>query len=264
MKMFIEKITGMNLHYDNATKDLILDEKPIKKSIRILKDMKDVIFNKEWLNQINPERKMYYMFRDISKEEDRTTTEENNLRYDITVIPPDLMGEEFVKTQGHTHPSVQGTKTTYAEMYQVLNGHALFLIETKDGKDTKTSYIYGKDGDIIIVPPNHSHVTINPTDEILIIANWVERNFKSDYRPILKNHGLSYYLIKKDDKRVFIKNPHAKGNSELTEMKPINPEVLGLEKDEPIYRLIKTPEKLEFLTRPQDYEILFKKITSEE
>ncbi len=262
--MFIEKITGMDIHYNNDSKSLILNETPLKKSIRTLKEMKDVIFNKDWLTQVDPERKMYYMFREISKPEDKTTTEEKNLRYDITVIPPDLMGEEFVKTQGHNHPVVSGTKTTYAEVYQVLNGHALFLIESKDGKDTKTTYIYGEDGDIIIVPPNHSHVTINPTNEILIIANWVERNFKSDYKPILKNNGLSYYLIKKDGDRVFIKNPHTKGNSELTEMKPINPELLGLEKDEPIYNLIRTPEKLEFLTRPQDFEEFFKKVTDKE
>ncbi|MBW6461684.1 MAG: glucose-6-phosphate isomerase [DPANN group archaeon] len=261
MKMFIEKITGMDIYYDNTTKDLVFNEKPLKKSIRTIEEMKNVISNKDWYNQVNPKRKMYYMFRDISKPKDKTTTEETNLRYDITVIPPDLMGDEYVKTQGHAHPFIPGTKTTYSEIYQVLNGHALFILETKDGKDTKTSYIYAKEGDIIIVPPNHSHVTINPTDDILIIANWVERNFTSDYKPILKNNGLSYYLLKKDGDRVFIKNPHTKCHSELTEMKPINPELLGLKKDESIYNLIKAPEHLEFLTRPNDFKDFFKKVT---
>lgn len=261
MKIYIQKVTGMDIHYDNVSKELVLNEKPLGRSTRILKDMKDVIKDQEWVKTVKPERKMYYMFRNIYEDTDKTIIEDNNLRYDITIIPPDMMGDEYIKTQGHCHPCVSGTDVTYPEIYQVLNGQAIFMFEKKEGKQTKTYHIHGKEGDIVILPPGCSHVTINPTDQILILANWVETNFKSDYKPLLKAKGLAYYYIKKDNENEFIKNLAAgKEASELEELMPIDPELIGLKKDEPMYSLIKTPERLAFLTRPQDYGTFFSKV----
>ncbi|MCK4808550.1 MAG: glucose-6-phosphate isomerase [Candidatus Aenigmarchaeota archaeon] len=260
MKIYIQKITGMDIYYDNISKELVLNGKPLNSSIRFLKEMKDVIHDKEWFSTVKPDRKMYYMFRDIHEDADREAAEDNNLRYDITVIPPDMIGDEYVKTQGHCHPCVTGTDVTYPEMYQVLNGEAMFIFEKKEGKETKTYHIHGKEGDIVILPPGYSHVTVNPTDQILIVANWTESRFKSDYRPMLKTRGLAYYYIRKGNESAFISNINNKDASSLEEIRPIDPELIGLKKDEPMYALIKTPEKLAFLTKPQDYGTFFSKV----
>ncbi len=264
MKIYIQKITGMDIYYDNISKELVLNGKPLEISIRLLKEMKDVIHDKEWFDKVNPDRKMYYMFRNIHEDSDKNAIEDNNLRYDITVIPPDMMGDEYVKTQGHCHPCVSGTDVTYPEMYQVLNGEAIFLFEKKEGKQSKTYHIHGKEGDIVILPPGCSHVTVNPTDQILILANWVDAHFKSDYRPMLKTRGLGYYYIRKDSESAFISNVNDKDASILEELRPIDPELIGLKKDEPMYSLIKTPEHLAFLTRPQDYGTFFSKVIEQQ
>ncbi|MBA3043669.1 glucose-6-phosphate isomerase, partial [archaeon] len=72
--------------------------KRIRPDIRRLYDMKEVIYDKEFLeNAENIE--LYYMYRGVFLDEtDKKTMEENNLRYDITIIPPMKIGKEFVKT----------------------------------------------------------------------------------------------------------------------------------------------------------------------
>ncbi|MEA3230030.1 MAG: glucose-6-phosphate isomerase family protein [archaeon] len=263
MKVYIPKITGMDIYYDSTSKNIMHNEKPAEKSIRCLKDIKEVVYDKTWTQKTNPERKMYYMSRNIYEEQDKESIINKNLRYDITVIPPDLMGCEYVKTLGHRHPNIPKTDISYTEIYQVLNGCAIFIIEKTENKKTEFIHIHAKVGEIVIVPPNYSHITINPSNEILIISNWVADNFKSDYRQVIKTHGLAYYYIKKDTEDVWISNPNYKNETTIKQIEPVNPELIGLKKDEPLYNLIKTQSHLEFLNEPQKYETLFKKVLSQ-
>ena len=43
-------------------------------------------------------------------------------------------------------------------------------------------------GDKVIVPPNCGHVTINPSEKTLRMANWVCRSFESLYEPYTQHH----------------------------------------------------------------------------
>lgn len=151
--------------------------------IRKIKDMEDVLFDKRTA-QANPEQELYYMYRGIK--------EEDNLRYDITIIPPFLMGEEFVKTLGHFH----GTDSN--EMYIILEGEGIFIFQK--GKDIVEDFyaVKGKKGDCIIVPQEYAHVTINPSaKETLKMANWVNQVSGFDYQSVKDKNGLCYfYTIK--------------------------------------------------------------------
>ncbi|MEW6592519.1 MAG: glucose-6-phosphate isomerase family protein, partial [Candidatus Hadarchaeota archaeon] len=71
--------------------------------VRLAKDMKEVILDKEWLKK-NEDVELYYMYRNLWKWGDERKILQNNLRYDITVIPPRTLGRELVKTAGHYHP----------------------------------------------------------------------------------------------------------------------------------------------------------------
>ncbi len=101
--------------------------KRVKPTIRTLFDMKDVIYDREWLRMAN-NIELYYMYRELAlSKNDTLTMKEHNLRYDITVIPPLMLGCEFVKTAGQYHPKVPGTDMTFSEIYEVLSGEAQYL-----------------------------------------------------------------------------------------------------------------------------------------
>ena len=91
--------------------------------IRKLKDMGTVLYDKEWAQTADPELELYYMYRGLK--------EDGNMRYDITVVNPVMLGQEFNKTKGHTHISNHG------EEYIVLEGKALYLMQKKELSSVK-------------------------------------------------------------------------------------------------------------------------------
>ena len=95
-------------------KTIKFGDKIIEPSIRKLSDISDVVYDTKWLDgMLKNSRKgdidLYYMYRDLALNDlDRKVMQENNLRYDITIIPALEMGTEYVKTLGHYHPPVRG------------------------------------------------------------------------------------------------------------------------------------------------------------
>lgn len=157
------------------------DLKNLTPNIRFLSDIKDVLFDQEWYLNQRENPAIYYMYRGLEKKD--------NLRYDITVIPPFLMGQEPVKTLGHFH----GLDSN--EMYIVLEGQGLFLLQKGKDKIEEFIAIKGKKGDCIIVPKGFAHITINPTkNETLKMANWVKDESGFDYETVKDKKGLCYYF----------------------------------------------------------------------
>jgi len=170
--------------------------------IRKLKDMEDVLLNKE-VAKSNPEQEIYYMYRGLK--------EENGLRYDITVIPPFLMGEEYVKTKGHFHCA------DYGEIYTVIKGEAVFLMQK--GKDSIEDIyaVKAKAGQSVIIPSGYAHVTINASNETLELANWVSVECASDYDTIKEKKGAGYFYTIKG----WIKNTNYKNTPEMRFEEPL-------------------------------------------
>lgn len=142
--------------------------------VRKLKDMDDVLYDQEWAKTADPDLVLYEMAHE--------TKIKNNMRYDITIIPAKLLGKEFVKTKGHSHPE--------KEEYQVLEGEAIFLLQ----KDNQAKAIKAKKDDKIIIPSNWGHVTINPSKtKTLKLANWIKKDSQGDYSEFVKKQGACYY-----------------------------------------------------------------------
>lgn len=90
------------------------------------------------------------------------------LRYDLTRILP---GNQ---TSGHYHLGDE------PELYEVQSGQALFLTQSRDMQ--KTYLIEAKEGEKVVIPPDFSMRTINPSIENeLIISNWVAVQVKNNY-----------------------------------------------------------------------------------
>ena len=161
---------------------LFVDGKEHPSSVRMLSELKDVLMNDISIDE-NPE--MYYMFRDICKK--------NGMRYDITFIPNRKMAGECAKTYGHCHPIAED-RLTYPEIYQVLAGRALFILQEELANAANiVTMVDAKKGDTVLIPPNHCHVSVNPGPENLLLANIVADNFKSIYEIFRENRGAAYY-----------------------------------------------------------------------
>ncbi|MFZ3055092.1 MAG: glucose-6-phosphate isomerase family protein [Minisyncoccales bacterium] len=170
--------------------------------IRKLKDVESVLLNKD-VAKDNPEKELYYMYRGIK--------EEKGLRYDITVIPPFLMGEEYVKTKGHFHCSNKG------ELYTVIKGEAFFLIQKGSEVIEDIYAVKAKAGESVIIPNGYGHITINPSEETLELSNWVSLECISDYKKIEEKNGACYFYTTKG----WIKNNNYKNIPEIRFEEPL-------------------------------------------
>jgi glucose-6-phosphate isomerase len=151
----------------------------VETEIRYLDDMKMVLYDKAWARTA-PNFEVYYMERGLE--------EKNGLRYDITTIPPRMLGQEFVKTKGHYHIGA------YQELYIVLEGEGIFLMQKRgEGKIQDAYYVKATRGDCVLVPSFYGHATINPASTTLKMGNWISKEYKADYESIGTKGGFSYY-----------------------------------------------------------------------
>ncbi|MBI4692009.1 MAG: hypothetical protein HY773_00995 [Candidatus Terrybacteria bacterium] len=92
----------------------------------------------------------------------------NGLRYDLTLLRPSS------QTAGHYHFGIE------PELYEVQSGRAQFLIQSRDAQ--KTYLIETEEKERVVIPPDFSMRTINPSKEKeLLISNWVSDKIKNDY-----------------------------------------------------------------------------------
>lgn len=156
----------------------------LKPDVRHLSDMLDVVFDKNWVKTApNMNMDLYYMYRKL--------TENNGLRYDITIIPANMLGLEFTKTKGHHHAG------NYGELYTVLEGEGFYLMQKGDeNKIEDVCVVEAKKDQSIIIPAGYGHVTINPSKNSLKTGNWVNKNDKGNFNLFEKMQGACYYYTK--------------------------------------------------------------------
>ncbi|MEM0480635.1 MAG: glucose-6-phosphate isomerase family protein [Candidatus Aenigmatarchaeota archaeon] len=224
-------ITKLSIKIENY--QLYLNNKPLSFNVRKIKDLNPVLLEKNGSEEI-----AYYMYRDVYLEEHKNFF--IDIRYDITIMKPIIIGKEYNKTFGHYHPKAIDN-LSYPEVYEVLEGEALYILQSEDFK--RVVLIFAKEGDQVIIPPNFGHVTVNIGKKDLIMCNLVYRNFESNYKPFEEKKGAAiYYTIEG-----IIENPnYEEFTIEEKDAKKIFSEEL-------YFSFISNPEFFEFLINPKKF-----------
>jgi glucose-6-phosphate isomerase len=222
--------------------------------IRRLYDMKEVLYDQSWLAQ-SENVELYYMFRDLflSQSDERRLLEQG-LRYDITIIPPRALGREYVKTAGHYHPLVPGSAVSYPELYEVIEGEGVYLLQKEDGSDVVA--VFASEGDKVLIPPGYGHITINRANRTLKMANFVARDFSSIYQPIREKGGGAFFCTAEG----WIRNhryPSAAGLRRVQAPDKSKLRRLGMPGGKEMYPLLREPGRLAFLVRPEEHMDVF-------
>jgi glucose-6-phosphate isomerase len=217
-------------------------------SIRSMKDLAVVASDENIELDDSP---AYFMYRNVHVPQDEETITTNNQRFDLTVIPANKLGREFIKTSGHYHPKKPGTDVEYPELYYVISGQATYLMQKHEADGSISNVIISrvKPGQAIIMPLGYGHVTINELDEPLVMANWVERNFKSDYGDFETKRGAAYYL---NSDGSIVNNPRYENVPEVRMMES-NPQKIAELAGTPIYDYVKSLDKIELIAKPEGY-----------
>ncbi|TSA46218.1 hypothetical protein D4R52_00935 [bacterium] len=193
--MRLEKYAGLPIE---LREDLFLDfagsVAPVAPAIRDFSSMRSYLKDASspyW------RRDVYHMYRGVAREEHEQAIREANLEYDLTVIPPGKIGNEYVKTIGHYHAYKPGAPVRYPEVYEVVYGKVFWILQSASDDLERLEKVYAisaERGEKIIVPPGYGHVSVNPTDDVLILSNWQSLGNKGIYEPYEKHNGAAYYV----------------------------------------------------------------------
>ncbi len=223
--------------------ELFIDGKKHERKSRTLGQMSSVLMEPRSIASMEGQN-LYFMYRQVFKQ--------HNLRFDITVIPAASGGTEFPKTFGHYHPpsgqESEGKGHEYPEVYQVLKGKATFILQKKNHDETIDAVILdATERDVILLPPNYGHVSINSGKEDLVLSNIVYDEFISTYDEYKDNHGAAYYYLR-DGELVQNDSYIVKGMERLS-AKDFNGRFKFTCKDL-LHELYAEPKKFEFLHKP--------------
>ncbi len=249
----LEATSGLPLRLaDNGTLVFGGDLPPVAPAARSLAAMRDVLADPQ---ATGPEH-LYYMYRDVGWPKDKAKTAPHGLRYDITVLLPARLGQEWNKTYGHYHP-LAPSGGYYPEVYEVISGRAIYLLQHRDseGAIDDVLVIPAMPGDKVFMLPGYGHATINPGAEPLVMANWVAGAFSSEYGDYERRHGAAYYALAGAEAVRWQPNPHYDRVPEARTVAPRCPEgTTGLRAGRPMYTDgAVAPEGLAYLVDPSMY-----------
>lgn len=209
---------------------------------------------------------IYWMLRDLGLKDKPDFKQAAGLRYDISVFRGSRFGREFMKTSGHYHPLLPGTPVSWPEVYEILDGQALYVLQKVDDMDLGPDEVTVEDviiveglpGDKVIMPPNYGHVTINSLPDPLVMSNWVSSHFSSVYGKVEEARGFAYYYLHGDGSPRWVKNPqYSKPLPPLRRAVVREVPELGLTRQTPLYlSAVSDPDKFLWLNDPAAFEEL--------
>ncbi|MDD5292075.1 MAG: glucose-6-phosphate isomerase family protein [Candidatus Omnitrophica bacterium] len=249
---------GLDIKFDENKCSLSFNEGVTERepAVRTIEQMKEVLADES----VSGPEELYYMYRNIHAIKDDAVIKQHKLRFDITIIKPDMLGNELMKTAGHYHPK------SYPELYEVVYGEALCLQQRYNKNDFRkieeVIVVRAKQGQKIVCLPHFGHILINSGNKPLITSNWVSSEFSSEYDLYKESKGAAYYAFSKDKNIEWSKNNFFTQVPDIAFLVP-NDEIreFGLKTGVPMYSLIKDLKNIDFLNNPDKYRYnnVFKK-----
>ncbi len=157
-------------------------------------------------------RLLYALYEKNAREEDISIFNGYDINYNLKVVLPGLVGDEYIKSIPHFHPVDNTTGETFTEIHEIIQGEGIILLqkneETRDLVN-KVSAVEFKPGDQLFIRSGNGHTTINTGREPVIIGSLIKRSSETNFEPFMERRGCIYYLIRTEDGRSeFVFNPH--------------------------------------------------------
>ena len=162
-----------------------------------LRELEPVLYDTKCLRNFGLDVPAYETYRDCCDDEAKDLLRKNGLRYDVTVMPPLMLGEEYVKTLGHYHLPF-GEADPHPEIFEVLEGEAEFLVQKQCGEEVdNVTLLIAKEGEKVLAPPGRGHVIINASPRRLVVGHLVSRSCVEASDQYVKRRGAAFYVLTK-------------------------------------------------------------------
>jgi glucose-6-phosphate isomerase len=256
--------SGLPLEVDDSQPDLALviggRLRPGVREERTLADLRPALADPE-ADGPDP---AYYMYRGVGRfsAADGDSRRVYNWRYDVTVFPSGRYGDEYLRTVGHYHPARAGATVAYPEVYEVLHGTALFVLQKVDTYQAGPADVRVADlillraeaGEKAMMLPDYGHWTVNTTDQPLIVSNWICDDFSSHYCSVIAARGPCCYVVAGGSGSQLRRNPaYNDPPAQISHARTVGVRELGLVTGRPMFaELPCQPSRWRYLCHPDE------------
>lgn len=205
----------------------------------------------------------YDTYRAIAYPQDRELFEREQTSYDITVIAPGSVAGEPKKTSGHYHGWNDTRTNTYGEVYEVLLGTALFMLQRSPDFEENPSDAQVNDciavtveaGQTLLVPPNYGHCSINAGEGTLVFSNLAYVPCPVLYDSVKAHHGMAYYALRSADGAIeLVANERYKNLPAIRRATVHECPELGIDFSHGAYEnFVSHPDRFDYLPHPDEY-----------
>mgnify|MGYP002153772520 CR=1 FL=1 len=216
------------------------------RQVRRLRELVPVLYDASCLRHLDSDLPVYETYRDCCDDGAKDPLRKYGLRYDVTVIPPLLLGEEYVKTLGHCHLPV-GEAGPHPEIFEVLEGEAVFFMQKQRGADVDdVSLLFVREGDKVLIPPGRGHVLINASSRRLVVGHLISRSSVEAHDSYVERRGAAFYVLTGGR---LVRNPNYSSVPDVrvlrAETSPFLKSGLGL-----VQAFLRDPSRLALLNEP--------------
>jgi oxalate decarboxylase/phosphoglucose isomerase-like protein (cupin superfamily) len=188
-----------------------------------LENVRPILLNKTLRYPLD----IYTEYADICAQKDADLFPKNKLHYSMLVIPAGLLGIEYNKTHIFAPDKDKNELTAIVD---IIYGRGIIFIQKVKEKgpldfDTEVNdaiMFKVRKGDRVPIPQKYMYTFINVSNSPLILGRLFEDDGKIDYRTIRREHGMSYYFIRKNARQEVVRNPHYKQIPKLKRVKAEN------------------------------------------
>jgi glucose-6-phosphate isomerase len=167
-----------NLPLELAALRSLLDS---NQSVRHLSDMRGMYQDQEAVAAILSERDpLIYEFVELANQTSSAT-----LSFGLTRIHPGKVGQEYHMTRGHFHA------TDGDEIYVVLDGRGILVLQTRDGRGQELPMT---PGGLCYIPAGWAHRTVNVGDEDFLFLSVWSATIEHDYQTI-EHRGFPQLIV---------------------------------------------------------------------
>jgi oxalate decarboxylase/phosphoglucose isomerase-like protein (cupin superfamily) len=208
---------------------------------------------------IDPEDILYTVYRGIATPEAAPEIARRGLTYVALVLRAGTIGDEWVRTRGHTNSHARSTLVALPEVHEVWHGRGLlYLQRTVEPDVDETVAIPLLPGRKVVVAPGWASLIANIGDEPLVLGSWRALDCQPHHEALIALGGMAHFIVddeQSDQGYAFEPNPRYNSASEPRVIAPQDMVDFGLKSDEPMLMSFhRNPDFLRFMLRPQDYE----------
>ena len=152
---------------------------------------------------------IYWFFPNVVLATDRAVFQEGGVQHSLWLLRPGRIGEEYIKTEGHTLVRPDGVRCSQA--YGVVYGRALFLLQELGEGPAQlpgclqvgdVRWIEAQSGQKVLVPPTYGTVIINLGSEPLVVSSLQATLAWPVHRVYEERQGAAYLVVEREGSMV--------------------------------------------------------------